>query len=105
MRKVKILIKDKINEIIKERAKLHMNDPTVEKYWEQLIEILSINEIETIEYLKTCNEEDVGWISEVFEEVAYNLNSNDYIQCLEMLDRKYPNLKLTRTIDIAKSYM
>jgi hypothetical protein len=102
---VDILIKDKVKRIINERSKLHLNDPTVSKYWEQLVEILSFNEMETISYLEECSEEDVGWISEVFEDVAYNLNSQKYIKCLELLDNKYPNLQLTRTINIAKSYM
>ncbi len=77
----------------------------VEQCWEQLISVLSRNEEETLCFLENCTSEQLSWISEVFEEVAENLQSKKYIQCLRELDEKFPALLLTRHIDIAESYL
>ncbi len=94
-----------IKNLLKERSLLHMNDPSIEKYREKLINLLSISARDTIEFLESCNKDEVLLISEVFEEIAYNLQSNDYINCLKIIDMKYPDLNLTNIIEIAKEYM
>ena len=60
-------------EIIRKRAALHMSDPAIEQYRDELINILSQNEDETIQFLKNCSKDELIWVSEVFEEIAYNL--------------------------------
>ncbi|WP_432663713.1 hypothetical protein R9X47_24400 [Wukongibacter baidiensis] len=99
------MIQKNAREIINERAVLHPNDPVVYEYWDRLTKILSIDLKETIKFLRSCNEEEILWISEVFEDVAYNLQSQEYINCLEELDEKYPHLNLTSDIKIAKDFM
>jgi hypothetical protein len=94
-----------VKEIIRKRAVLHMNDPVIEKYREELIHILSQNEKDTIDFLKKCSKEEALWVSEVFEEIAYHLQSVEYINTLKGVDQKYPELKLNDTIKTAVSYM
>lgn len=94
-----------VRNLIKKRSLLHMNDPAIEKYREKLIDLLSIKASDTIEFLESCDKDEVLWISEVFEEIAYNLQSKEYIACLKKVDRKYPELDLTDIIHIAETYM
>ena len=84
---------------------MHPNDPSIEKYWDELIELLSENESETINYLKHCTKNEAEWVSEVFEDIAYNLQSNAYIESLQKINVKYPDLNLANIIEIAKDYI
>ncbi|KPC72485.1 hypothetical protein ADL26_14080 [Thermoactinomyces vulgaris] len=99
------MLEKQVRQIIKIRSTLHPNDPSVYMYWDKLTELLSMNELQTIKLLETCSEEEIEWISEVFEDVAYKLQSEAYIKCLERLDQKYPNLNLTELIMEAKEMM
>ncbi|AUS09945.1 hypothetical protein C1X05_14665 [Laceyella sacchari] len=99
------MLEKQVRQIIKIRSTLHPNDLSVYMYWDKLTELLSMNELQTIKLLETCSEEEIEWISEVFEDVAYKLQSVAYIKCLERLDKKYPNLNLTKLIMDAKEMM
>lgn len=63
------------------------------------------NEDNTIHYLENSCKDDIYWISEVFEDVSENLQSEFFIQCLRKLDNKFPELEMTSDIDIAKDYI
>ncbi|HEX9061866.1 MAG TPA: hypothetical protein VF941_16935 [Clostridia bacterium] len=89
-----MLNKIKVLNLISERSKLGPNDPQVETYWAELANLLGENEEQTIEFLMNCNKADIRWISEVFEDISYKLQSTKLIDCLKMLDKKFPELKL-----------
>lgn len=91
--------------ILEKRKSLHIEDPQVYEYWDELTEVLSKDEERTIGYLKVCSEEEIEWISEVFEDVAYRLQSETFISCLDWLCDKYPNIPIKESVDTAKSYM
>ena len=96
----------KVREILRARLALHdENDYEIDRCRNDLIELLSKDGVFTIAFLKTCSKEELLMVSEVFEEIAYNLQSQQYIQCLEELDKKYPELNLTSSITVAKSFM
>ncbi|AGX44477.1 hypothetical protein [Clostridium saccharobutylicum] len=100
------MIYEQIKEILSRREKLHSEDDNgIQKCWDELIELLSKDEDNTIECLNLCTNSEVDWLSEVFEDVAYNLQSRRYIECLKKLDIKYPELNLTRSITIAEDYL
>ncbi|EFR99479.1 hypothetical protein [Listeria seeligeri] len=95
-----------IKENLEERRKINQDDDFgLERSWEKLTNILSINEDETINYLKSCSKEDVLLISSVFDDVSQKLQSRRFISCLKELDKKYPDLKLTFFITDAESYI
>ena len=48
---------------------------------------------------------DIYFISEVFEDVSEQLQSKEYIECLRKLDDKFPNLDMTKDIDLAEEYI
>ncbi|MBU5315498.1 hypothetical protein KQI30_04295 [Clostridium bornimense] len=97
---------NKVKLIISDRSKLHDEDDyNIEVCRERLIEILSKDEEDTILILNQLNEKEILLASEVFEEVAYNLQSNRYIDCLKSISQKYPNLDLEDSIEVAEEYM
>lgn len=91
-----------LKRLLSERKQLDINDPSVENYWDVLTEHLSKDASDTISYLNSCAEEDLYWLSEVFDEVSYNLQSKNFIICIEELDKKYPKAELTSDVESAK---
>jgi len=96
---------EKIRKVIGERALLHDNDPRIEQKWEELIALLSEDENLTLNFLQVCTKMELLFVSEVFEEVAYNLQSKKYIELLYSLDQRFPDLNLKTHIQIAEEYM
>lgn len=100
------MLYEQIKEILSRREILHTEDDYgIQKCWEELIEILSKDEDSTIECLYLCTSDEVNWLSEVFEDISYNLQSRRYIECLKKLDIKYPELNLTKCIATAADYL
>lgn len=100
------MLNTQIDKIIKKRRKLNLKDDFgIQKCWDEITHLLSNNELETIEFLESCSKEQLFWISEVFEDVAHELQSKEYIKCLRKLDKKYPELKLKEDIDVVESYL
>ena len=93
-----------VKNIINKRVKLHEEDYyRIEECRNELIEILSKDELLTIEILNQLDDEEISYVSEVFEEIADNLNSVNYIDCLEKIYIKYPHLLLKYAIEAAKN--
>lgn len=85
---------NRVYEIIEERKKLHPDDPHIIEIWGELTSIFSENENNTIKFLTNCNKEYLVWIGEVFDEISEHLQSMRFLQCLENLNKKYPELCL-----------
>ena len=99
------MLREKVESILNKRKKLHPNDPGVEMYWTELANLLGSDERKTISFLRACSEEDIGWISEVFEDISERLNSSLFIECLKELNKKYPDLELEGFMDDAQEYL
>ncbi|KKI85234.1 hypothetical protein CAY60_021310 [Shouchella clausii] len=98
-------IENKMEVILDKRKKINLNDDYgIQKSWNEIIEVLTENEENTIRYLENCSKEDLYWISEVFEDIAEIIQSKELINCLRRLDKKFPELEMTNDIDIAASY-
>ncbi len=96
----------RLNEAIENRKKTNNNDGAgLELCWEELSKILSENEQETIAFLENCSEQQLYFISEVFDEVSEKLQSKGFIDCLKALDKKFPKLQLKSDIESAESYI
>lgn len=91
-----------INNILKERKELSPDDPRILEKWAEIAIILSENIDETIEYLNNCNEEEIYWISEVFDDISEQTKSIKFIECIEKISEKYPNLDLEKDIFYAR---
>ncbi|TKI50228.1 hypothetical protein [Lysinibacillus tabacifolii] len=99
------MFEEKVRAVLGARALLDDNDPRIEQKWEELIVLLSEDENLTLNFLQVCTKTELSFLSEVFEEVAYNLQSKKYIELLYCLDQRYPDLNLKRSIQIAEEYM
>lgn len=99
------MLKEIMDNLIRERKNKHPEDDYgIYECWDKMTEILSQDIDETIQYLENCSEEDLYFISEIFEDISEKVKSEKYIGCLRKLDKKFPNLNMTRDIDIAESY-
>ena len=97
---------NKVKEILAVRMKINDEDCySVENCRKNLIAILSIDECITIEILKQLNENEILYVSEVFEEIAFNLKSSLYIKCLEKIQKKYSHLDLANAIETARDFI
>lgn len=101
-----ITLKSKFRRYIEVRSKIDSNDSfAIYEKWDELIQLLSENENQTIELLKTSTKEEIDWISEVMEEVAEKLDSNTYINTLKLVSEKFPECNLKDIIDISVKHM
>lgn len=100
------MIKNLMDRAIAERKKKSIEDDHgIQDCWDKMVDILSKDIYETITYLESCSEEDIYFISEVFEDVSEQLQSKEYVDCLRSLDKKFPGLNLTKDIDLAEEYI
>lgn len=79
-----------------------MNDPKLYDYWNVFTKLLSKDINQTIEFLDGCTENEAYWLSEVFEDISYKVNSKAFIDCLKRLEEKFPNLDLADDIKTPK---
>lgn len=101
-----MMIKNLMDNIIAERKKKSIEDDYgIQDCWDKMIDILSKDVYETIAYLENCSEGDIYFISEVFEDISERLQRKEYIECLRRLDKKFPNLDMTKDIDMAEEYI
>src|SRR5687767_5554759 len=92
--------------IVRRIEALHLEDPGIVTYWNELTELLSANEVATIEFLSSLDDEDaVARISSVFDDVAAKLQSQAFIDCIESMVPRFPNLLLRHRVDAARSMM
>ena len=65
------MIKNIMDDIISERKSKNIEDDYgIQNCWNKMIDILSKDINETVAYLENCSEEDIYFISEVFEDVS-----------------------------------
>lgn len=68
----------KIQKIISERKKAHINDPDIEKkYWIPLLNALGEDEDDIIDYLESLEDDVASWFSEIYEEVIEKFPSDE----------------------------
>jgi len=96
---------NRVEKIIEERRKMHPDDPHVVEKWSELTQIFIQDEESTIAYLNSCCKENIDWISEVFEDISEQLHSSGFIECIEQLAMKYPDLDLEQDILYAKEVL
>ena len=95
-----------VKNVINERIQINDEDDfNIEKCRNKLIDFLSENVKQTINILEQLDENEVLYVSEVFEEIAYNLKSTEYIKCLRDIEKKYPNIDISDSIEVAEEYI
>jgi hypothetical protein len=99
-------LESRMKDIIERRKRLHLNDDYgIQAAWAEMTNLLSEQEKNTITYLEKCSKSDLYWVSEIFEDVARNIRSQSFIDCLRILDKRYPDLEMRGDIDLAENYI
>lgn len=95
-----------VKEILDKRAKINDEDDyRIEKCRDELVDVLSQDELIAIDIPNRLNEKEILYTSEVFEEIAYNLQSINYINCLKNIEKKYPSLNIKDVIEVATEFI
>lgn len=94
-----------VEKIIIERIEMHPDDLRIVEKWNELTQIFVRDEEDTIVYLNNCNMENINWISEIFEDISEQLQSDRFIECIDQLSIKFPELDLEQDILYAKKVM
>lgn len=71
-------------------------------YWGALIEPLTKNEADTIKFLEECSDEQIYWISEVFEDISDKFQSKGFVDFLKELQKAHPNVDMKLDIQAAE---
>ncbi len=96
---------NEVKKLLAERALIHPeNYLEIEKYWNLLIDILSKDEDQTIEVINQLDETEIFYLSEVFEDISENLQSEKYINCLKSIGKKYTNIPIASSIKTAEEF-
>lgn len=63
-----------------------------EECWKDLSDLLSMDISSSIEFMMSpeCTQDDFSMISEVFDDIARNTQSTEFINCLKTLADRYP---------------
>lgn len=87
-----------INYLITKRQSLMPDDPRINEIWHEMLKILTKNKELTFAYLKTISQEEVYWLSEVFEDISEEFQDDDFISIINELQDKYPGIDLSMDI-------
>lgn len=86
------------------RVTLHINDPAINIYWEKYTALLTQDMDDTKWVLEHMKEEQLYWVSEVFEDLSMHFQSKAFIQLLQQLQKKNPKA-ITATDIVVAQYM
>ena len=94
------MIKDRIIPILIEREKTDDEwDYGIEQCHKKLVALMTEDIHKSIEFLDNdCTADQFSWLSEVFDEIAENTQSKEFIEALKRLADKYP--EETKTYNI-----
>lgn len=85
--------KQNVLDILAKMASLDINDGGMFSIcFDELVELLSIEEEHTILILNSLSSEQISWISPTFGAVSGKLQSKKFIHCIETLAKKYPDI-------------
>ena len=88
--------------LVQEQAKLHLNDPRISENWDKLTDIIGLDLNTAQAIINSCNESELYYVSEVFEDISAKLQSEEFISFLLKLQDKYPDLDMETDIYFAK---
>lgn len=90
---------DPFHQVIQER----MTNPNANYYeipwWEAEVKQFTANIQESIRFIETeCTDEELYWLSEVFEDIADRTRSADFIKCLQKRVQRVENAEWRQSI-------
>ena len=79
------------------------NDFLFKQIWKRLIDLMCEDIHLTIEFLDNASRDEIEIADSVFEDIAQRIDSQEYIDCLYRLCKKFPELK--PDVELAESFM
>ena len=67
------------------------NDVETQEYWDEEMEILTIDLDTTINYIKNLSAEDAVWVAEVWDDLIEHFHSKELLEACEECIKKYPD--------------
>ncbi|WP_142414400.1 hypothetical protein [Hathewaya massiliensis] len=92
----------KIFSLIEWRKGLECINGMEDYYWEPLTTLLTKNEDDTIGFLRECSDEQIYWISEVFEDISDKFQSKRFLEFLKELQYKHSNIDIKQDLQAAE---
>lgn len=95
--------KKKISANIKIIESMNQNgaSPNLGEYWDEIVSMLSEDLNQTKEYLSNCEEHEIWFMGGYFEDISYNFQSKEFIDFLQILQEKHPDIDMTQDIEWA----
>lgn len=93
----------KISENLKVIVEMTQNgaSPPLDQYWDEIVEILSQDIERTSEILLACEPRDIWLMGGYFEDVSARLQSEAFIDLLNELQLKHPEIDIKQDIQWA----
>ncbi|MBX7227710.1 MAG: hypothetical protein K1X55_16870 [Chitinophagales bacterium] len=85
-------MKEEIIKIVSQLGKKHLDDPTKSDDFNNIVNILLKSESQAIDCLNELDENSISWVSFSFEDLSYKFQSQEFINCLNRLVVKFPNI-------------
>ncbi len=90
-----------MNTLVEKRKNIDpQNEFLIQKCWDEELSVLTKSLENTIKYLNEASEEEILWISEIFDDLVIHFNSIELIKVYKQLKIKYPNISNDIAIDI-----
>lgn len=70
-----------------------LKESQISEHLDQIVDLLSENEDETLSLLEEVNENQAYWLVTTFEELAFTFQSEEFIAAIENLAKKYPDIQ------------
>jgi len=75
--------------------------PPLDEYWGEIIDVLSQDVDKTKELLLKCTPDEINRMGGYFEDVSERLQSQEFIDLLRELQKKYPEIDIKMDIQWA----
>ncbi|HDR7736241.1 TPA: hypothetical protein QCX99_003457 [Bacillus thuringiensis] len=74
----------------------------LDEWWKEMTQILSKNQSETEKFLEERSSKELYFLSELFEDVAYEFKTDSFIQFLKELHLRHPDAEMEEQIEEAE---
>ena len=98
--------KNYLKELVCEANKINPeNEIMMERNRQKRLEEMSKNIIETMEYLDTCEENELLWATEVLEDLAEHFKSKELVVCVERNAKRCVEQETINQLNMVIEYM
>lgn len=81
----------KLREMLRKRIAMHPNDYAIILSWKEQTKFCSDNIEHIIKFIdEESSEDEYGWLSEIFEDIAEANPNKEFVACLYRAAEKYP---------------